>query len=223
MLQRISLCLLFLSGFFLPSVSFAQQIPFEAPVQDEGPIAIIKTPADSSYTRIDRILPAVTFASTSQIVDVEYVLNETYVPYDKPLPFFDQPLGTTTFSVVTKDTFGVTATTSVTFQLEATVESTAGDIREAFKRGLITKGVIRDRFLRSLELYADAYDKRVKLLGGTDKRKDERAALLSERMSKILDNEILDLLKKQEGRTMKKEGADMLRENIGALKKEAGL
>ena len=179
--------------------------------------------AKVTYTRSDKVFPDVSFASTSQIIAVDYVLNTTYVAYDKSLPFFSQPLGTTTFSVVTEDIFGTISTTTSVFILTATPQSAIEDVKEMYRQGLITKIVIRDRTLRSLESFADTHAKREKLLASTDKRKEERAQILSDRMGKILDSEILDLLKKQEGRTVKETGADMLRSNIETLRVYAGI
>lgn len=222
MLQR------FLTGFafailaILPLQVSASEI--SGYIEFSLPAATITMPeAKATYTRSDKVFPDVSFASTSQIIDVDYVLNTTYVPYDKALPFFSQPLGTTTFSVVTEDVFGTISTSTSVFMLTATPQSAIEDVKEMYRQGLITKVVIRDRFLRSLESFADVYTKREKLLASTEKRKEERAQILSDRMQKILDSEILDLLKKQEGRTVKETGADMLRSNIETLRVYADL
>ena len=183
------------------------------------PASTITLPeAKTTYTRSDKVFPLVSFASTSQIIAVDYVLNTTYVAYNKALPFFREPLGTTTFSVVTKDVFGTISTTTTLFFVTVTPQSAIEDVREMHRLGLITKVVIRDRFLRSLESFADVHAKREKLLASNEKRKEERAQILADRMQKILDSEILDLLKKQEGRTIKETGADMLRSTIETLR-----
>ena len=201
----------------LPSPAVASEI--NGYMEFSLPASTITMPeAKATYTRSDKVFPDVSFASTSQIVAVDYVLNTTYVPYDKALPLFNQPLGTTTFSVVTEDIFGTISTSTSVFILTATPQSAIEDVREMYRLGTITKVIIRDRFLRSLESFADTYAKREKLLASADKRKEERAKLLSDRMGKILDSEILDLLKKQEGRTVKETGADMLRSNIETLR-----
>lgn len=202
----------------LPSHVLANET--EGYIEFSLPASTITMPEEkATYTRSDKIFPDVSFASTSQIIAVDYVLNTTYVPYDKALPFFSGPLGTTTFSVVTEDIFGTVSTTTALFFVTATPQSTIEDVKEMYRRGLITKAVIRDRFLRSLESFADVHAKREKLLASTEKRKEERAQILADRMQKILDSEMLDLLKKQEGRTVKETGADILRDDIEALRK----
>lgn len=218
--KKVAASLFVLSLSFVPITIFADDTPI---TEKESPVASIASPASYIYTRADRVLPKVTFASSSHIVDVEYLLNDSSVDYDKPLPLFGEHLGTTTFSVVTKDIDGTIATTTTVFMLITTPESSLADIGEAYRLGLISKVVIRDRFIRSLQLFSEANSKREKLLASTEKRKDERAALLSDRMEKILDNEILDLLKKQEGRTVTKNAAALVREDVEALRAAAGL
>ena len=221
MFKKMALASLFcFFSFFLPAAALADE---NNTADSPAPSVIISSPASYIYTRSDNVLPKVRFASSSEIVDVEYLLNDTYIAYDKPLPLFGQSLGTTTFSVVSKNVDGTISTSTTLFTLIATPESALADVTEAYRLGLVSKVVIRDRFIRSLQLFSDANNKREKLLAGTEKRKDERAALLSDRMQKILDNEILDLLKKQEGRTVTKEGAALIREDVEALREAAGL
>lgn len=195
----------------------AFSIPLSASAQTPPPTAII-SPASGTYAHADDVLPMVAFASTSRIVDVEYLLSGKPVAYDEALPFFELPLGTTTFSVVVRDVDGAVATTSVVFTLTATPESLQKDIRTAEARGLITKTIIRDRMIRSLELFDDAYTRKLEVLSGSDRKKEERVALLNDRMQKLLDSDLLDLVKKQEGRTIKKPAAAMLRAHIEALR-----
>lgn len=164
------------------------------PVDTIAPTITIPSPQAQDYLRSETIVVDVTATDESGIYVLETYVDGILIPNKGVIDSFFQPLGNHTLFASTTDNVGNLATTSVSFRIIATLESTRSDVEHAFSLGWMVE-LVRNKLL-------DKLDTAIRKKAGGQK------------FDKFVAKDILNELERRRGNGLNEQAYRLLKEDV---------
>lgn len=169
----------------------------------EAPVITIAQPESKDYARSEQLPVDVSAQDLSGVFTLETLIGTTTIPNVGSVDLFFLKLGTTTLTAAAVDNVGNAATTTRSFRIIATVDSTLSDIERAYSLGWMTKKVhdtLRKKFNAAVKIS--------KVVGKTKGEKAQKV------VDTVLAAAFLKELDKVRGKGLNEQAYQILKEDI---------
>lgn len=169
----------------------------------DAPVITIASPQAKDYSRSEQLPVNVSAQDPSGVFVLQTLIGTTTIPNVGSVDLFFLKLGTTTLTAAAVDNVGNAATTTRSFRIIATVDSTLSDIERAYSLGWMTKKVhdtLRKKFNAAVKIS--------KVVGKTKGEKAQKV------VDTVLAAAFLKELDKVRGKGLNEQAYQILKEDI---------